>query len=414
MRILFISDNFPPEVNAPATRTHEHCMEWVKRGASVTVITCFPNFPHGKIYPGYRHRLVQKEMMDGIEVIRVWTYMAPNRGVFRRTADYISFCIASFWAGLFRKTDLIIATSPQFFSAVSGYLLSLAKRKPWVFELRDLWPDSIHSVGAVKPSLGLKLVEKLELFLYRRATTIVPNSAGFKHNLVRRGIDPNKIKVVTNGSNLDHYSPQPKNRELMNQLGINGKFIVGYIGTIGLAHRLDFIINAIPKIQDPSFFFLFVGDGAGKEHIIELSKELNLENVIFLDPVPKDRVPDYLSIVDAALIPLRKSETFKAVIPSKIFESAAMQKPILLGVDGEAKRLVTAYEAGMCFAPEDERDFIEKLKDLKNDAERYEQLQKGCSKLARDYDRKKLAEEMLHILHDAAGIEEAEPARVVG
>ena len=340
MRILFISDNFPPEVNAPATRTYEHCLEWVKRGAEVTVITCFPNFPKGKLFPGYRQRPVHRETINGIKVVRIWTYMAPNRGVFKRTLDYVSFGIASAIVGLFFKTDLIIATSPQFFSAVSGYLVSFARRKPWVFELRDLWPDSIHTVGAVKR--GLNLLERVELFLYRKATTIVPNTESFKRNLVGRGIDPSKIKVVTNGSNLDHYAPQPKNRELMRRLGINGEFVVGYIGTIGLAHRLDFIVNAIPKIDDPNFFFLFVGDGATKDQVRELSQRLRLKNVLFLDSVPKDQVPDYLSIIDASLIPLKRSETFKSVIPSKIFESAAMEKPILLGVDGEAKELVTS------------------------------------------------------------------------
>ncbi len=413
MRILFVSDNFPPEVNAPATRTYEHCLEWVRKGAQVTVITCFPNFPNGKIFPGFRNRLIQKEMMDGIEVIRVWTYMAPNRGIFRRTLDYVSFGMASVLAGLFRKTDLIVATSPQFFSAVSGYLLSLFKRKPWVFELRDLWPDSIHSVGAVKRSLGLNLLEKLELSLYRRATVVVPNTHSFKSNLIERGIEASKIKVVTNGSNLEHYTPQPKNRELMNQLGINGQFVVGYVGTIGMAHRLEFIIKAISRINDPSFFFLFVGDGARKREVEALSKDLKLDNVLFLDSVPKDMVPEYLSIIDAALIPLRRAETFKSVIPSKIFESAAMRKPILLGVDGEAKRLVTRYKAGACFVPEDEEDFITKLKDLRDDRERYRELKEGCARLAQDYDRKKLALEMLDILREAAGVMEHERTRPI-
>ena len=350
MKILFVSDNFPPEVNAPATRTYEHCLEWVRRGASVTVLTCFPNFPQGRLFPGYRHRLYQTEMMDGIKVVRVCTYMAPNRGIFRRTLDYMSFGLASFLAGLFLKTDLIVATSPQFFSAVSGYLLSLFKRKPWVFELRDLWPDSIHSVGAMNRRFGLRLLEKLELFLYRRATMVVPNTHAFKRNLVRRGIDGDKIRVVTNGSNLEQFTPQPKHRGLMQELGINGEFVVGYIGTMGMAHRLDFIINAIPRIDPSAFRFLFIGDGASKQDVQELAAELGLENVTFLDSVPKTQVSDYLSLVDAALIPLRKSETFKAVIPSKIFESAAMEKPILLD-NGHAVTLSASI--GLAYYPRD-------------------------------------------------------------
>ena len=140
MRILFLSDNFPPEVNAPASRTFDHCREWVKAGAEVTVVTCAPNFPQGKVYPGYKNKLWQTEMMDGIRVIRVWTYMVPNKGFIKRTLDYISFSVTGFLAALFVKTDVIVATSPQFFTALAGRTLSWWKRKPWVMEVRDLWP----------------------------------------------------------------------------------------------------------------------------------------------------------------------------------------------------------------------------------------------------------------------------------
>ena len=156
MRILFLTDNFPPEVNAPASRTYDHAKEWVKAGHDVTVITCFPNFPKGEVYDGYRNKLYQREQVDGINVIRVWSYIAANKGFFKRTLDFISFSITSFIAGLFVKTDVIVATSPQFFTALSGRTLSFWKRKPWVMEVRDLWPESIKTVGAMKDNLFIR------------------------------------------------------------------------------------------------------------------------------------------------------------------------------------------------------------------------------------------------------------------
>ena len=155
MHILFLTDNFPPEVNAPASRTYEHAREWVKEGHKVTVITCAPNFPKGKVYKGYKNRIFLREDLDGINIIRVWTFIMPNSGFFLRVLDYMSFMISSFIASFnVKKVDIIVATSPQFFTAVSGYLISKAKNKPWIFELRDIWPESIKAVGALSNSFN--------------------------------------------------------------------------------------------------------------------------------------------------------------------------------------------------------------------------------------------------------------------
>jgi len=170
MHILFLSDNFPPEVNAPASRTFEHCREWVKLGHQVTVVTCAPNFPSGKVFGGYENKLWQQEVMDGIRVIRVWSYITANEGFLKRVLDYVSYMAMAVLASFFvRKVDVVIGTSPQFFTACAAYLVGLCKRCPWVFELRDLWPESIRAVGAMKESRVLDWLEKLELFLYRKA-----------------------------------------------------------------------------------------------------------------------------------------------------------------------------------------------------------------------------------------------------
>ena len=169
MKVLFLTDNFPPEVNAPATRTYEHCCEWVKKGVEVTVITCAPNFPDGKVFNGYKNKVYQTEIIDGIKVVRVWTYINANKGFIKRILDYLSFMVASFLAGIFIKTDIIVATSPQFFTSISGRWLSFWKRKPWIMEVRDLWPESIKAVGAMKTNLAITFFEFLEKRMYKSA-----------------------------------------------------------------------------------------------------------------------------------------------------------------------------------------------------------------------------------------------------
>ncbi|GIT98069.1 glycosyltransferase family 4 protein [Sulfurovum sp. TSL1] len=398
MKILFITDNFIPEVNAPATRTVEHCKEWIKEGVEITIITCAPNFPHGKIYEGYKNKLYQKETIDGIEVIRVWSYMAANSGFIKRVSDYFSFALMAFFVGLFQKYDIVIATSPQFFTTWSAWGISKIRRKPWVFELRDLWPESIRTVGAMKNKAALDWLEKIELGLYKDADKIIAVTEAFKSNLIQRGIDPDKIGVITNGSNIDLFSPRKKDDILLKSLDLENKFIFGYIGTHGMAHSLDFIVQSLSKIDDEDIHFLFIGDGSMKNKIMDMALELSLTNITFLNPIAKDEVPGYLSIIDVSLAPLIKSDTFKTVIPSKIFEASAMCKPTLLGVEGQAQEILEKYHAGLCFLPEDEEDFLKKVLLLKNDSKLYSDLVNGCGALAQDYDRKKLAKRMLEIL----------------
>jgi glycosyltransferase involved in cell wall biosynthesis len=399
MKILFITDNFAPEVNAPATRTYEHVKEWIKdKDIEVTIITCAPNFPHGKVYEGYKNKLYQKEYIDGIEVIRVWSYITSNSGFVKRVLDYISFGIMAFIVGLFKKHDLIIATSPQFFTTWAAWGLSKIKRKPWIFELRDLWPESIKTVGAMKQGKVIDILEKIELGLYKSCNKVVAVTDAFKTNLINRGIDANKIEVVTNGSNVELFSAREKNQELLKSLGLENKFIIGYIGTHGMAHSLDFIVTSISKSEDKDIHFLFIGDGAMKEKVLEIANDLKVKNATFLNPIKKEEVPEYLNICDVSLAPLKKEDNFKTVIPSKIFEASAMLKPTLLGVEGQAQKIIETHNAGLCFEPENEKDFLEKIYILKNDKEKYKELQKGCEELAIEYDRKKLAEKMLKII----------------
>jgi glycosyltransferase involved in cell wall biosynthesis len=398
MKILFITDNFPPEGNAPAARTYEHCLEWLKLGAEVTVITCVPNFPQGKVYEGYKNKIWQTENVDGIKVVRVWSYMYANQGFLRRTFDFLSFAMMAFLIGIFKKTDVIIATSPQFFTTLSAYGLSILKRKPWVFEVRDIWPESIKSVGVMRESKLIRFFERLELFLYKKADAIIPVTPAFKSSLGVRGVDLQKMTVIPNGCNTNLFKFQEKDESLLEELGLTGCFLASYIGTHGMAHKLDFILKCAKKLEAENIKFLFVGSGAMKKKLVNFAKDLQLKNVVFVDPIRKELVPQYIAISDIALVPLRKSETFESVIPSKIFESAVMKKPVLLGVEGQAKEIIQKYKTGLCYEPENETDFLNKILKLKNDVKSYEKMEKSAESLVHDYKREDLAKKMFLVL----------------
>lgn len=403
MHILFLTDNFPPEVNAPSSRTFEHCREWVAAGHAVTLITCAPNFPTGKLFPGYRNRLWQSEQMAGIRVIRTWSYIAPNAGFAKRILDYLSYMATASVAALFvRNVDVVVGTSPQLFTACAACFAGFVKRRPYVFELRDLWPESIKTVGAMRDSSAIRILEKLELFLYRRAALIVSVTHSFVDILVARGIDPRKINVVTNGVDLARYHPQSRDAALERSYGIQGKFVAGYLGTHGLAHGLETILDAARRLKQSrdgaDVRIILVGDGAEKAKLQRIASDHELDNVIFVDTVGKDDIVRYWSLLDTTIIHLRRSEAFKAVIPSKMFEGMSMGVPILLGVEGEAAAIVTAARAGLMFEPEDGGGLFNLLMLLKADPELREELSRHGQQAAPRYDRRTLAAQMLQLL----------------
>jgi len=403
MHILFLSDNFPPEVNAPASRTHEHCRRWVQQGEQVTVITCAPNFPKGRVFDGYRNRLWQQETVDGIRVIRVWSYITANEGFARRILDYTSYMLAAFLASLFvRRVDVVVATSPQFFTAVAGWAVGAFKRIPFVFELRDLWPESIKAVGAMKESLAIRLLEKLELFLYRRAARIVSVTHSFRDTLIARGIDGAKIDVVTNGVDIGRFSPRAKDAALERELGFEGCFVAGYIGTHGLAHALETLLDAMQQLQTDArgrdIRLLLLGDGARKAALQADAAQRGLSNVRFVDTVPKDEVARYWSLLDVSVIHLRRTELFSTVIPSKLFECMGMGIPVLHGVEGESARIVEREGVGLVFEPENAQALASHLLLLRAEPARRAQLSRQALAAAAHYDRQALADRMLALL----------------
>ncbi len=409
MHILFLSDNFPPEVNAPASRTFEHCREWARAGHSVTVITTAPNFPKGVVFPGYRNRLWQWEELEGIRVLRVLTYITANAGFAKRTLDYLSFMVSGFLAGLLvRRPDVIVGTSPQFFTNCAAWMLSVFRWRPFVFELRDLWPESIKTVGAMQESAALRALERLELFLYRRAKAVVAVTESFKRNLIGRGIDGDKIQVVTNGVDLSRFRPQPPDSALREALGITREaFVAGYIGTHGMAHALETVLEAARLLQigdagtsSPGvpIHFILLGDGARKQALQAQASAMGLTQVHFLDTMPKAEVPRYWSLLDVAIIHLRKADNFTQVIPSKLFECMGMGIPVLHGVAGESAGIVEREAVGLVFEPENAVALAEGVRRLAQDAVLYQRLRDNCLAAAPRYDRVALAQRMLGVL----------------
>jgi glycosyltransferase involved in cell wall biosynthesis len=337
MRILFLSDNFPPETNAPATRTFEHARVWVRNGHEVTVITCAPNFPSGKIHAGYANALRRVETMDGIRVVRVWTYVTANQGTVRRSLDYLSYLVAAVPAALVEKRpDVVVGTSPQFFAACAAYVVSRLRRAPFVFELRDLWPESIAAVGVARGGVVLKLLGKMADALYRRAALIVSVTESFVPILAERGIPRSKIAVVRNGVDVAGFALRAGSESVRRELGVApAEFLVTYVGTIGMAHGLLAVLDAARATVGEPIRYLFVGEGAEKERLVGESGRRGLANVTFLGAQPRSRVPEILAASQAVLVHLRDAPLFATVIPSKIFEAMASARPIILGVRGD-------------------------------------------------------------------------------
>lgn len=403
MHIIFLTHYFPPEVNAPASRTYENCKCWVANGHQVTVITGVPNMPDGVVYKGYKNKFSQREEIAGIQVLRVWTYLTPNKGIFRRTLNFISFMIFSL-LGVFliENGDLVIATSPQFFCGIGGYLFSRLKRLPFILEVRDIWPESIIAVGALTNRRLIKIFEKMEVALYYSAKKIVVVTESFKKIIVRKGISAKKIFVLKNGVDLCFYRPFHQDNEVRNELNLHKKFVVSYIGTIGMAHALDRVLEVAEGLRElTNIVFLIVGSGARREHLIREKERKNLNNVLFIEKQPKKLIPSFYAASDVCLVTLRNYPLFKAVIPSKIFEIMAMARPIILGVDGEARYIVEKARAGIFVEPENVENLEKAILHLYRSKKERQVLGKNGRKFVEKYfDRNKLANDYLKILSD--------------
>jgi len=404
MHLLFITDNFPPETNAAAIRTFEHAREWVKMGHTVTIVTGAPNFPTGKVFEGYQNKLFQRENLEGIRVVRVWTYITANVGTVKRMIDFASFMVTATFAGFFvKKPDIIIATTPQFLTSVTGWILAKLKRRPFVLELRDLWPESIAAVGAFQGKRLYKTLEWVARFIYHRANVIISVTHSFKRILIDMGIRRDKIHIITNGVHPD-IMVSPQNREeIRTQYGIpRDAFLVGYVGTFGLAHSLITILNVAQQtMADPSIQYVLMGDGAEKVQLIKKSQAEGLSNVRFIVGKYHKRAIEVLSALDVALVLLRDTPLFESVIPSKLLEAMAQGKPVILGARGESLSIVNEHLCGIGIRPENIVDLSAAIRKLQADRSACEIMgANGKRAIKEKYDRVALARTMIGIIQE--------------
>ena len=411
MRVVFFSHYFSPEGNAPASRTYEHCKRWAEAGHQITVITCAPNVPDGVVYEGYQNRIwPQRETIDGVDVIRVWTYLAANSGNTKRILNYVSYMVSAVLCFLFfcRRPNLIIATSPQFFCGWAGTIASWLKWCPFILEIRDIWPESIVTVGALeKTSLLVRVLEVLEKWMYRSANHIVTVGNGYRDNILSKVDVADRISVVTNGVDLDVFSPQEPSETFRKEHGLEDRFVCSYVGTIGMAHGLGVVVRAAKMLKSlgrEDFVFCLVGDGAHRERLETDVLESNLGEMIrFTGRLPKAEMPMVLASSDCLLIHLKKTDLFATVIPSKIFEAMAMERPLIMGVQGESADIVKDSGAGIGMESDNEQQLVDAVLKLKDDDDLRDRLcVNGRKFVGQHFTSDSLAKKMLDVMEQVA------------
>jgi len=415
VKILYVSQYFSPEMGAPAARAAELAQHWTQAGHDVSVLTGFPNHPTGVVPPEWRsrlHRLTHHEKVGRVDVFRTWLWPLPNRKAHERMRNYASFCLSAAVRGLsLPRPNVIIGSSPQLLVGLAACWLAFARQAPFVFEVRDLWPESLIAVGVgSENSILNKTLSAIAGFLYKHSDHVVVVTSAFKDHLVEHWrVLPEKISVVENGVETDLFAPQPvdANLSLRQQLEAEGKFLVCYVGTMGMAHGLETLLDAADQLRQekPNVLFLLVGEGAEKERIKAIAQSRGLSNVRFLDQQPRERIPAIISASDAGLVLLKKTDVFKTVIPTKMLEFMSCARPVILGVEGQAQKIVEEAGAGIVIEPENSSALAHAIKRLAGDLSLGETLGKnGREYIVRRFSRKQTAEDYIQVLQELCGI----------
>ena len=403
MKILFLTQYYPPETGAPQNRLHDLAVRLKDRGFEVTVLTAMPNYPKMKIYEGYRNRLFCKEEIDGIKVYRSWIYVSKNRSIIPRLLNYFSFVKTSFIAGIFikGKFDYILCESPPLFLGITAMLLKRIKRAKLIFNVSDLWPESAEKLGLVTNKYILNISKRLEENIYRNSDFISGQTQGIVVNIKKR-FPYNKIHWLKNGADIEYFLRNTRSGNWRKENGFSKEdFILLYGGIIGHAQGLEVILKAAEMlIKYDKIKFVLVGDGPEKESLLNMKDKLKLDNVYFIDNVDKPTMLTILNEIDASVIPLKKLDLFKGAIPSKIFENLILKKPVLLGVDGEAKELfIDEGKCGLYFEPENNIALSEQIIALYNSPDLFRELGENAYKyVVENFSRDKIAENFINFI----------------
>lgn len=405
MKILILTQYFPPEVGAPQNRLYELAVRLNQKGADISILTAMPNYPQMEVHPAYKGKFYYFEEMNGLHVHRSWIFVSKSKGIFKRLLNYFSFVKTSFWIGLFKlgKFDCILCESPPLFLGITAYLLKKIKGAKLIFNVSDLWPESAEKLGLVTNKFFLKSATKLEEFLYRKSDLISGQTQGIVKNISTR-FPSKKVYWLPNGVDLSYYNSDIVKTEWRTENKFaSDDFILLYAGIIGHAQGLEVIIKAANLLKEyPKIKFVLLGSGPEKEKLQSLKETLKTENALFFNPVTKKEMPAIISAIDVAVIPLKRLDLFKGAIPSKIFENLAMKKPILIGVEGEAKELfIGEGKCGLAFIPEDENDLVVKILELFNNRNELKQLgENGYKYVEQNFTRDKIANEFWKFINE--------------
>jgi glycosyltransferase involved in cell wall biosynthesis len=405
MNIAYYSHYFVPEIGAPSARIYDLATEWIAAGDRVQVFTCLPNHPTGTLYPGYKKRRYQFETIEGIDVHRVWSYITPNKGFIKKTIGHVSF-YPSAVIGSRRMTaapDVLVGTSPTFFAAMAAERVARSRRRPFIMEVRDLWPAIFVELGILKNRAMIRALEKLELSLYRRASCIVTVTEAFRQDLIRRGVPDAKVRTITNGANVDFWRDVGEGGALRSTLGIGDEHVVLYIGAHGISQALTSVLRAAARLRDRrDIRFVFVGEGAEKDQLVRFVSGEKLSNVTFIDPVGKDQVRAFYSMADVCLVPLRDIPLFTSFIPSKMFEILAIGRPIIASVAGEAAEILDRSGGAAVIHPEDDEALARTIVELQGDPERRAKMgERGRAFVIDHYSRRALAAQYRELMLEA-------------
>jgi colanic acid biosynthesis glycosyl transferase WcaI len=414
MKILYLSQYFPPEMGAPAARVSELSRLWVKAGHDVTVLTGFPHYPSGVVPQEYRAKLrhlIMREDVDGVRVERTWLAALPNRKTWERILNYTSFTVSAALRGSFLDSpDVVIATSPQLLECLAGLWIATLKGVPLVFEVRDLWPESLTLDADSGVNLRVRAVlSKISDLLHRHSRHIVVVTPAFKKYLIEHyNVAPGKISIVMNGVDPDVFTPSGETDSVVEEFQLGGRFVVSFIGVLGNAHGLSTVAYAAARLQEtrPEVLLLLVGEGADKSTVQKLREAMGLKNLLIIGQQPRGKIPALIRASSACMVLLKKSEVFKTVIPSKMLEFMACGRPVILGVEGQARELVKKADCGVCVPPGDSASLAGAIEQLYSDGELRKRLgRNGRNYVVRYLSRKQTATDYIAVLQRVTGID---------
>jgi glycosyltransferase involved in cell wall biosynthesis len=402
MKIIILTQYFPPEIGAPQNRLYELAVRLADDGIDVQIFTAMPNYPQMEIATEYKGKWYVYETKNNLKIHRSFIYVSKSKSIVLRLLNYFSFVFSSLLLGTLKlkKADILICESPPLFLGISGWILSKFKHAKFIFNVSDLWPESAEKLGLVTNKTFLKMATLLEEFCYRKSTIITGQTQGICKDIKQR-FPQKEVYWLPNGVDEKffniHASEKLSDWRSDNDFA-DTDFILLYAGIIGHAQGLEVIINAAEKlVNNPSIKFILLGVGPEKEKLVALAHEKKLKSVFFFDAQPKAMMPSIVNAIDVAVIPLKKLDLFLGAIPSKIFENLAMKKPILLGVDGEARSLfIEKGNAGLFFEPENHLDLADKTMQLYNDRKSVEDYGiNGYNYVLNNFSRNKISNDLI-------------------